>query len=406
MNNSIKTDSLSNNKGIIGNLALRILLLTLPFIQLSKIYKQPKLESALFSLTFILLFVCIFALFQKNMQISKPFTLGILIIVFVITAALYSSIIYPNVSLHISYFNRAIIFISTVLFILFILNYPLDKKIEALVYRISILQSLIFIVAFFTNRTYPFGALSSITFGFSNPNFAGMWLLNLICINVIYIYKKALSKSYYYTLLVLAITAFNVYFLFITDNRSSLLGVVFLFFGLFINFKRKRYYHLHPLLITSLPVIIVVVYIILVKTGAINIFSALTDVGKTLTSRVEIWNEGIETIIKSPIFGSYYDVLYNLSNSQIHNIFLDTAANYGIFTTIFFFSFLYYGLKSISSKIKSKKQNIAYWGFSVIMLVSSFEASLVSGSTGMYIMSCVLLALALKEPEEESRKQD
>jgi O-antigen ligase len=391
--NSIQSNDSMLCKERLGNFFFLIMLFTLPLIQLSKVLKLPSLESALFSLTFILLIGCFISLFLRNPTLSIPYFICMLIVVLAICAVLYSA---DEISL--SYFNKVFIFFATVLGILFVTQYPMNLSISDYIYRIAFIQSFIFAFAFFTKRTYNYGILESVTFGFSNPNFTGMWLLHLICIIIVYVMKKVSDKKYFLAIFGFAIMVLDIYFIVLTDNRASLLGLVFLIIGALFNLKKKHYFRISPVLVASLPVIIAAIYLVLVNSGAINIFGAFSGVGKELTSRVGIWNEGFDAIAVSPFFGAYYDVLYRMSSAQLHNIYVDTAATYGIPVAVAFFLFIYYSLSKVSSKINCQQQNMAYWGFCAIMLIGSFEAALVSGSSGMYIMSCSLLVLASQEP--------
>lgn len=398
---SIQSNDSMLCKEKLGNLVFLILLFTLPLIQLTKVFQRPSLESVIFSSTFILLIGCFITLFLRNPTITVPYFLCMLIVVLAICAVLYSA---DEISL--SYFNKVFIFFATVICILFVTQYPMNLSISNYIYRIAFIQSFIFAFAFLTKRTYNYGILASVTFGFSNPNFTGMWLLHLICIIIVYVMKKLSDKKYRLAIFGLAILVLDIYFLVLTDNRASLLGLAFLLFGVILNLNKKCYFRVSPVLVASLPVIIATIYLILVNSGAINIFGAFSSVGKELTSRVGIWNEGFDAIASSPFFGAYYDVLYHMSSSQLHNIYVDTAATYGIPIAIVFFLFIYHSLSQVSSKINSQQQNMAYWGFCAIMFIGSFEAALVAGSSGMYIMSCSLLALVSQEHSNDFLNED
>ena len=392
-------DNLRHKRKIMGSSIFLIMLSMLPLIQLSKVLRLISLESALFSFTFILLICCLIALFLRNPMLGIRYFICVWMVILALSAALYS--IYD---LSFTYFYKVFIFITTILCILFVTQYPLEYRNLHWIYRISMIQSLIFAFAYVTNRTYPYGILSSITFGFTNPNFTGMWLLHLICINMVYVCKKVSQKKYSPAIFAFAITALDLYFIVLTDSRSSLMGVVLLLIGALLNLKKKRFFHIPHVLAASIPGIVAAIYLMLVNSGAISIFGAFSAAGKELTSRVEIWNEGFNAISDSPIFGAYYDVLFHMSSSQLHNIYIDTAATFGIPMAIAFFWFINDVLKTVASKVHSLQQNMAYWGFCAILFVGSFEASLVSGGTGMYIMSCALLVLALHEQPDVSQK--
>lgn len=397
MNSYKNSDNLAVKTGN-PSLLFRLLLIIVLIIQVAKIIHNPVLESRLFSLTFILLIGCIVTMLVKNPKVTLPYRIAAIIITLIMVSTIFSL-----QEFSISYFNKAFIFIATILCFLFVSEFPMDRRICKWIYIISFVQSVVFIIAYYLGYRYPYGITSALSFGFANPNFTGMWLLHLVCINTSFIFERIAQKKYYQTVGILIVMVFNAFFIISTDNRSSIIGLLCLIIGIVLTaFSNKKVPKIPAAIVAGIPVVIAIIYLIFVNSGMINIFNTFSGVGKELTSRVGIWTEGINIIKTHPFFGEYYTVLYRLSFSQLHNMYIDLATSYGIPVAVLFFFFLKNILKKAQSNVQSKQQNIAYWGVFAILLTSSFEAALVSGSTGMYVMSCSLIILILQYPSDQS----
>ncbi|OMD60019.1 hypothetical protein BSK62_26075 [Paenibacillus odorifer] len=371
-----------------GTIFFIISLIVVLLIQLSKITQQKSIESIMFSATFVLLLLCISLLFTKRLP-NRIFLMTLWLVFQAIVSVLISSH-----ELTFSYFNKLLFFLATVLSIFFVSFYPLNKITIQWIYRISILQSVVFIIAYIFNMTGSFGIIEAITFGFANPNFTGMWLLHVICINFVYLYEKGEKNERLKFLLILIVNVFQIYFLVLTQNRASYFGLLIFAVGLIMNKIRKnKFYSINELIVAFIPALTVILYFWLNASGRIQAFQILSSTGKALTSRIGIWREGLEVFLASPLSGDYHTVIYNLSFSQMHNVYIDLLASYGGIVAVLFFLFLLYMLKHARRRITSSQQNIAYWGITAVIMASSFEAALVSGSTGMHLMTCALFVL-------------
>lgn len=351
----------------------------------------------MFSTTFILLLLCIGFLGSKKLPRKI-----VLLTSWLVSQTLVSVLISSQI-ISFSFFNKMALFLSTILSVFFVSFYPLNKITIQWIYRISMCQSAVFIIAYFFDLSGMYGIIEAVTFGFANPNFTGMWILHLICINFVYFIEKLKKKEWFFLILLLTINIFQIYFLFLTKNRASILGIIIFSVGLIINSIRKHnFFTINEFVTTSIPGFIVIIYFWINASGRIQVFQMFSTVGKELTSRINIWREGLNIFVNSPLWGEYYTVIYSSSFSQMHNVYIDLLASYGGIVTVLFFTFLFYMLKRARTGIATFQQSIAYWGITAVLVASGFEAALVSGSTGMHLMTCALFILSNQATEREN----
>lgn len=188
---------------------------------------------------------------------------------------------------------------------------------------------------------------------FSNQNYTGFWLSILFpfCIFLVFISKKFSFRKI--SLLILLIS--TIFFIVMTTSRSAILG---LFVSIPIIFSLKIFVQIllillvMYLLITILPIGI---YDNLIPSKTLKIISSkfinfnLNDFNNI--TRIKIWENTINLIIRRPIFGfgaGIFPFIYLTFNEDYmaehsHNIILQIAFEYGMPISIlltFFISFL------------------------------------------------------------------
>ena len=137
------------------------------------------------------------------------------------------------------------------------------------------------------------------------------------------------------------------------------------------------------------PLIFVFIYLELINTDIANIFEFINSDGKSLTSRVRIWEESIYIIRKNLLFGNYF---YGSGNR--HNTHLMILTSFGIFTFTLVIIYLNRVINYIGTYIREKYQMISLYAFYAVILMGTFEAALFSGSQGMYVFSGAFLMVA------------
>ncbi len=355
------------------------------FIQFFTVFNNLLLSSTFFMLSFIL--TCILIFFTYIIYIKKHHKLLIFSSLLLIAATISVLVSCNNFSFE--YFKKFIFLMQTIflLTIAFKNNFPKKEKVYKH-FEISIfIQLLIFIIAFYLKIENLYLNNHLLAFNYSNPNFLGLHILMLIISSVNIFSKKYSQKKYVLSFVYMILIVFNIIFIYKSGCRSALLALVIYFAFIFLKkliFKVK--YKYLAITITLIPILVICLYYLINNTSLKCLFSGMIEEGKPLDSRIGVWNEGLEIILKYPLFGNYSYVLYQASFSQLHNIYIDLFASYGIITGTITLITLYYFIRFICY-MSYKNKNIKVIGFLVaILFYSSFEATLFTGNNGLNIL--------------------
>ena len=157
--------------------------------------------------------------------------------------------------------------------------------------------------------------------------------------------------------------------------------------------------------IAVLPLVLALVYLALGNSRWLaETFSFLVREGKKLNARNELWLVALESARRNPILGNYSGVSNGVGFSQLHNTHIDVLCSYGVFPLALFVYALYEIMSKVAKKIHSLSQYVAFCSFVSIIVLGTFEAAIVAGSTGLYFLSGGFLFLTCMEREPEERK--
>lgn len=234
----INRNILYNNskKNYIVNLLYYLLLVFLVFfIATMPIGNEVYIRASMYA--FILLNVCIFALvLMLNKRISDGYSLSLIILL--LSVIIYSVIYFNTINIQ----SIAVIlgYLSSYLIVFYSKYIKIRKELINIMTAICITLSIIFIFYFFSPLAYRYNALSdkgvitelylqSLTLGFPNPNTTASIIAPISMLLIV------LSKIYsnkYLRLILLSLSLVLLYFVFLTDSRSSFFAVSI--FGLFV----------------------------------------------------------------------------------------------------------------------------------------------------------------------------
>lgn len=235
-----------------------------------------------------------------------------------------------------------------------------------------------------------------LTLGFSNPNLAGMFLLNsFLYISLLVIVLYSNYKRKYVCIPFIALAVSLVFLISLTKCRSSIVSV--LAFLLLVawdiiykgNVKIKRWM---VLVWTVFPIAFVFLYTNFISS--FDLTMSFDDASKSSTSRNVVWLPALKSLSENWILGDYYGISDGTGMSQMHNTHLDVWCSYGIVPFLFYLIFLYRIVMDSLSQTKSAIQRYSIYAFIVCFVSGTFEASLVAGGAGLYILSCGFLLLA------------
>ena len=225
---------------------------------------------------------------------------------------------------------------------------------------------------------------------FSNQNYTGFWLSIIWPFCIYFIKENKLLKIKKILLILLGLSL--IYLIFITTSRASVLSLII---SMPIIFSLKL----------ILILIFIILFLLLISNFALSSLSLnnyfvnqpiqiliekfmdlnVVDIQNSL--RIKIWTNTLNFIYSKPIFGfgaGLFPIIYLTLNTDYnaqhsHNIILQIAFDYGIFTSIVLSTFVFTLLfKSwlkifINSKISSRGQNSieTFWFASALVAVVS-----------------------------------
>lgn len=373
---------------------------------------------------FICAVICLACVFQKDSVVSVCFYTSFFVIfylfaryssssvrhfskelLFIIALSIINVVINQLVAgsgiIGFDYFKKVIMFLTTVIFFYYVsydanISEKIKDRIVIIVLGIAALYSLLYI----TNRQqcmlFHERVSKYLTFGMTNPNLTGIYMLCIeaYCVIAIFRFGKLVAKA-----IALLLSVAMAYFLFLTNARNAMIALVlFYVLAVVMIVRKKTFGNFVTTAILWYPLTFFVIYLFIIHNEKVtNLLSFLVSEGKTLDTRYDNWSNTLDILSKSPIIGVYCEISNGTGMSQMLNTHLDVLASYGIVVFILFMSFLR-KIGVYTSSVSNSSQNfIALAGFFACIIAGSGEAALVSGGTGIYILIGGLLLFARDE---------
>ena len=358
--------------------------------------------------------ICLFTMLQNTDMVSRLFYLTFLVLAMGIAIQLYNkpwlnelhmlaAVIIVLSFFHValqantwsfSYYKKLIMFFCTVLMVPFLDAIRVKSKHVKWVLGINICIAALYPIMYFLSGNPGYLGIN-LTFFYTNPNITAMFLLHsmLYCAIAFYYFKFKLLR-----VLIFAIVLMLTYYVYLTRARSCYIAIAFFVALVLFNIVLKKDIKFSPrlsFLVLMLPLIIAIVYMIVVDSGFLERVLFFLDFGegKALDSRVSEWTIALDAIFRHPFLGDYYGISDGLGMSQKHNTHLDIMASYGILPFILFMILLYRGVLRVLPGTTTSFSRMALFAFFAIILQGTFEAALVSGGCGLYILSFGFLLL-------------
>lgn len=242
--------------------------------------------------------------------------------------------------------------------------------------RVADVATVLLVVAWLLDREAQYqieGVTSSyLTFGFQNPNLAGMFL---VCLAMERLERFRASRRWIHILAAAAL----IVFVFLTQSRNCIGALaVYLLVRPFLTIQPVRWSG--ALFLAWLPALLAVLYLLVVPSPRFQwLFRFASGEGKTLDSRTEIWTEAIRIIFRAPLIGA----AHLCTEGQLHNSHLELAGNYGIPVLILV-------CEQLVGAIRGRRA-AGILGFVCCLLLGTGEAALFSGGLGIYILAGAFL---------------
>lgn len=314
----------------------------------------------------------------------------------------------------VSYFKKYIMFSTSLLFLQGADRIRTDRRLAHFVQiPVDILTLLMLIMYLLRNEEmYMIAGVVSryLTFGFSNPNLLGMFLVCMYMLTVCMLLQQGNRKQKMFRLVILGL---QLWFILKTQSRNGLMVAAFftavtavVFFREKLQDKLKltlplRFGKWIAAVVVLVPVVFAVVYMLVIDSGLISrLFGFMVSEGKQLDSRVKMWAPAFETIRNSPLLGSYFAISDGTGAGQMHNTHVDMAASYGVPVMGLVCWLLGVYILQRGKEYPDKAGFLYMMAFCCVVLMGTFEAVLFSGGLGYYVFAGVFLPLSGSSPVE------
>lgn len=363
---------------------------------------NSKIVSTLFSITFVILIIN-FALILSNRKLQRS-SLNDLIILLIIIILAFLSVLLVTDTASFDYLKKYIMFCCTLIFLFIVSRVVVDRGLVTFILMANFVLFIAYLLFFaFGGAPYYGGGL---TMNFTNPNLLALWLLHtFLYLAVAMSYSDSrLSKVIF--IIAIAITFVMIWE---TRTRSVLLSLsVFTILAALIIINRKfKFGKILSGFLILYPLLFAAAYTSLIDyPSIINLLDFMASPGKSLDNRLSVWNDAFFVIRNNPFFGNYSLISGGTGMSQMFNIHIDVLASYGCVVFFAFIIYLYRIIIRISAVSDNKLQKMSLACFFSVIVAGAGEAAFVSGSVGMYLLSCSFLLIArYKDPATDNTKR-
>lgn len=308
-----------------------------------------------------------------------------------------------------AYFKKLIMFSMTLLYLQTCSRVRMNEDLHRYFRRLleGIIIYLILAFVLMRDLMFRFEEWSSVylTFGLGNPNLAGLFLLCLFMLE----FPRVLQKDKWYkTAYRIALLVVLAAFIFMTGSRNSIIvALLYVSCCVALMLVRSRWICQLPfgpvptVLVILVPLLFMSAYMVLVYHESVQeTFSFIVGEGKSLDSRMEIWEPALQNLRESPVFGAYSQITGGTGAAQMHNTHLDIACSYGIPVLIVVGILMFRWLNQRNQTYKTKAGLAYVLGFAGAIVMGMGEAALFSGSLGLYILVGGFLLFANQDAVE------
>jgi hypothetical protein len=272
-------------------------------------------------------------------------------------------------------------FLSGIILLNYLFHNGLDKKNLLLLYGCNAILILVHLFGSRKAQAFSEEQGNVLISSFNNSNMTGIIITSslFILITSIFYHKKKYLKIASIILVII-----GIYLLIQTNNRGSMLGLIVLFLLIIVSRGKSKSYNLYTKSILIFPIIFVFLILYL--------FNVLpTDIminNKPLFSGRELeWQYIVYYMIENPFS------THTLPFSGLNYIIVGII-EYGIFAILFYILLLFNYRPNLINSGKINHKNVAYFAFVCIFIQQSFEATLITGSYGVYIFNYMLLGIS------------
>lgn len=305
-----------------------------------------------------------------------------------------------------NYYKKAIMYVTSLMLMICSCNVHVSVKTVIFAIATNVLIGILYLTTYQQGFNVFEGELL-LTLNFSNPNKAGMFVLNtmlylLLPFTTLHKPVRGLPTILLFILLVPLCVSING-ILSLTGCRSAIMALI-VFIGLvsldFLFGKRMKLKKWMMALIAIAPFIFVFFYVNYASTVTFDVSFGIEDTGKTAMTRMKVWSPVVNDFLHYFAFGDYYRISNGTGMSQMHNTHLDVYASYGMLPLIIYIILLVKVLWQSYEYATTRFQRASIYAYIACMVIGTFEASSVSGSGGLFILTNGLILLANSKTNE------
>lgn len=344
-------------------------------------FQNEFLTSVLHGMTFVLLLLASFLV---------RFSPETILLIIVSSFSVVLNFLMTETALEINRLSKLIFFFSSVLIMYYSNIMNVTEKLKE-----KVLFSGVIVAGIYTGGYYVLGNDimygSGLTLGFTNPNFFAFWIFHAIIYCTIYLFgeKRKIKKCIVSIFMVGLLALLN------ETRCRSVLVALFVFFILIIIRVVNNKFALKKsqiVVLCTIPLLIPVFYNV-ITTKLSSFFSFMVSEGKSLSSRTVPWTFAFEHIMSHPLFGNYNEVV-DFELGHMHNIYLEVLTAYGLIVFVAFFALLVKMILTLNEQCITLSRYAAVSGLICVMIYSTFEASLITGSLGLIYLTAGLVLLS------------
>ena len=290
------------------------------------------------------------------------------------------------------YYKKFIMYSVSILWIVYCGCVTIQKQTLLIINLVNVLIAVIYIYAYRTGFD-TFEGEVLLTMGFPNPNQTGMFLFNTILYITLIIILYDNKVVRFVSLIGLF---FLLFLLYLTGCRSAFGGYVFfILLCLGTKFKLSFFYKKWFYVLWSVaPLVFLLFYMRFSSALDLDLSFGMESMGKSSSTRLSVWTDALSMLGDNFLLGDYSNVEKIIKYSHAHNTHLEVWISYGFVPLLLFIVILYKSVWKIRKHITTPFQYYALFAFLSCFVNGFFEATLISGSAGLFLLSFGFLLLA------------
>jgi len=249
-----------------------------------------------------------------------------------------------------------------------------------LLYTCNVLLAIVHIIGSQNPDAFSVSS-NALVSNYQNSNMTGIVITSSILILITGLYY--VKTNYFKLLLILLIIACS-YLLYQTNNRGSLLAIIVFLILLIFSWGKNKEFKLAKTIVLLFPALILLVISSFIKILPDDIMISNKPI---FSGREREWVDIVGTMLSDPLN------IYKMPIGGLNYIIVGIIEYGGI--AIFLYVYILFLIRpNIIYYSGINYKHVAYLAFICVFIQQTFEATLITGSYGVYVNSYLLLGIA------------